>query len=63
MNFKENLKNLLKEKNITQAELSRKLNVDRSSITNYIKGNREPNLEQLEKIKNFLACSYDDLLK
>lgn len=63
MNFKENLKNLLKERNITQAELSRKLNVDRSSITNYIKGNREPNLEQLEKIKNFLGCSYDDLLK
>lgn len=63
MNFKENLKNLLKERNITQAELSRKLNVDRSSITNYIKGNREPNLEQLEKIKNALACSYDDLLK
>lgn len=63
MNFKENLKNLLKERNITQAELSRKLNVDRSSITNYIKGNREPNLEQLEKIKNILACSYDDLLK
>lgn len=63
MNFKENLKNLLKERNVTQAELSRKLNVDRSSITNYIKGNREPNLEQLEKIKNILACSYDDLLK
>lgn len=33
------------------------------TIRNYMNGTREPSLDNLEKIKNALACSYDDLLK
>ena len=33
------------------------------TIRNYMNGTREPSLDNLEKIKNVLACSYDDLLK
>lgn len=63
MNFKENLKKLMKEKNVKNIDLANILQINKSNITYYLQGKQETNLESLEKIKNFLACSYDDLLK
>lgn len=63
MNFKENLKNLMNERNLKNVELANKAGLTRASISYYLLGKREPNLEALEKLKNALACSYDDLLK
>lgn len=63
MNFAKNLKTLLNEKNIKNIDLSKSLNIDRSNITKYLNGQKMPNYETLEKIKTFLNCTYDDLLK
>lgn len=63
MNFKENLKNLMRENNVKNIDLANVLQINKSNITYYLQGKQEPNLESLEKIKNFLGCSYDDLLK
>lgn len=63
MNFKENLKRIMKERDIKNIDLANKIGISRSVITNYLQGTKEPRFETLEKIKNALACSYDDLLK
>ncbi|MDE6946316.1 MAG: helix-turn-helix transcriptional regulator [Anaeroplasmataceae bacterium] len=63
MDFAKNLKTILDKKNIKNIDLSKALKIDRSNITKYLNGQKMPNYETLEKIKNYLECSYDDLLK
>lgn len=63
MDFKNNLKAILEEKKIKNIDLSKALKIDRSNITKYLNGQKLPNYETLGKIKNFLGCSFDDLLK
>lgn len=63
MDFKNNLKNLIKENNLNNNQLALKSNVSRSLITHYLNGTKEPTLQALEKLKIVLNCSYDDLLK
>ena len=63
MNFKVNLKTIRKSKKMTQQQLAEKAKINYANICNYEQGIREPNFEQLEKIKIALDCSYDDLLR
>lgn len=63
MNLAKNLKELMEKNNIKNSELAKALNIDKSNITYYLKGEKYPNYETLEKIINFFGCSYDDLLK
>ena len=63
MNFKENLKKIRKEKNLTQQQLADLLHVTKTTIANYEQGIKEPKLKTIEQIINILECSYDDLLK
>lgn len=63
MNFAKNLKELMEKNNVKNSELAKALNIDKSNITYYLKGEKYPNYKTLEKIINFFGCSYDDLLK
>lgn len=64
LNFKENLKTIRESKKITQKELSELINIPLGTIRNWEQGYTEPKkLELLEKLKNILNCTYDDLLK
>lgn len=63
MNFGNNLKQLREIKQITQQEMSCKLEMTRQAYAKYEQNKREPNFATLEKIKLILNCSYDDLLK
>ena len=58
-----NLKNVRKNKNLTQKELAAKLNLDQSKINKYEKNIILPNIVILKKIAQILDCSIDDLLK
>lgn len=58
-----NLKNVRKNKNLTQKELAAKLNLDQSTISKYEKNIILPNIVILKKIAQILDCSIDDLLK
>lgn len=62
MNFKENLKTTRRNKGFTQEILAKKIEVSKFTIQKYEQGNREPNLEQLERIKIALGCLWEDLL-
>ncbi len=54
---------LLKSKNITQAELGKKLNLSQQVISNYCVGYREPKLRTLVKISKILEVSINTVVK
>lgn len=62
MSFGERLKRILKEKNITNKELSEYLEVSRGLITHWCNDIRNPNPRQLEKITEFLRIDASNLI-
>jgi len=59
----DNIRRIRLEKNLTQIELSKKLKVDRSYVSNVEQGKKNPTLTTIEKIANVLGVSTDELLK
>lgn len=60
--FCERLKELRREYALTQEELSRKLNMSRSSLAMYEQGQRDPNTETLEAMADFFNVDMDYLM-
>lgn len=57
------LKKRRKELGLTQSELGRLVGLAGNTITNYEKGQREPNIDTLVKLSKVLNCTVDDLIK
>lgn len=55
--FSDRLKKALELRNMSAAELSRRLGVDEGTISNYKKGRYEPKQRRLEQISNILNVS------
>lgn len=53
---------LRKERNMSQSETAKRLNISTSTLSMYETGNREPNNEILSKIADFFSVSTDYLL-
>jgi len=62
MIFGQRLRKLRENNKITQKALSKTLNVSESAIGMYERGEREPNLETINKIANFFNVPTDYLL-
>ena len=62
MNFAEKLKELRKEKGISQEQLAEKIYVSRQAITKWESGNGIPDIENLIAISNLFNESLDSLL-
>ncbi len=60
--FVENLKQLMKESNITQTELSKNIGVSQSAISNWLKGVKEPSLTSLWLVADYFGYTIDELL-
>ena len=60
--FNKILKILRTSKNVTQDELAKALNISRSAVGMYEKGDREPDYETLETIADYFNVSIDYLL-
>lgn len=61
--FTENLNTLLSVKNLTQKELAAEAGVTPSTLSGYMRGDKYPNIEFLQTIKNHLSgVSMDDFL-
>jgi transcriptional regulator with XRE-family HTH domain len=58
-----NIKRILVEKNMTQGDICRKLDVDRAYISNVVSGNKNPTLATITKIAEALDVSVGELLK
>jgi len=59
----ENMKRIRLEKDMTQGDICRKLEVDRAFISNIESGNTNPTLATITKIAGALGVSVDKLLK
>ena len=59
--FGENLKRVRKEKKLTLKELSNIMNISVSFISHYEHDDRKPKPETIEKFKEALGCSFEDL--
>ena len=57
-----NLFNLMKEKNITKAELSRNTGISTGNLSDWANGRCLPSAEKLELLADYLDCSVDYLL-
>lgn len=62
MKFSNRFKELRTEKGLTQEDLSKKLELAKSTISMYENGNREPDFEVLEKIADFFNVDINYLL-
>lgn len=56
------MKELRQEQKLSQTELAKILGVSQRVISNWERGEREPDFEMLEKIANFFHVSFDYLL-
>ncbi|KSU14876.1 helix-turn-helix domain-containing protein [Lactococcus lactis] len=57
--FSERLKELRKEKDLTQKEIANKLGVSRVAYTNWENGKREPNIERFVKLADYFNVNID----
>lgn len=60
--FKEVLKELRMQADMTQEELASKLGIAKSTVSMYENGNREPNFEQLEAIADIFNVDMNRLI-
>lgn len=60
--FKERLKELRIEKNLTQKQLSKKLNISEDSIYNWENGRSEPSITDLINLSIILDVTIDYLV-
>ena len=59
----ENMRRIRLEKDMTQGDICRKLNVDRAFISNIESGKKNPTLSTISRIAEALGGSADELLK
>lgn len=59
----ENIKRIRADKNMTQGDLCRVLELDRAYMSNVENGNKNPTLATIEKIAGALGVTADELLK
>lgn len=62
MSFGQRLKQLREENHLTLEELSKKLNIGRSTISNYERDYRRPDINTIKHISDFFDVTVDYLL-
>lgn len=62
MSFKDKLKELRKQRSITQEDLAKQIGISKSAIGMYESGQREPNFETLEIFADYFNVTMDELL-
>lgn len=62
MSFGDNLRTLLEERNLTQKELAKQLNLAPSTVGSYVQNTREPDFDTLKTIAKYFDVSLDYLL-
>lgn len=62
MEFKDNLKEILKDRGITQRQLSEMTGITEATISRYANGERVPNIAEALKISESLGVSIDFLV-
>lgn len=61
--FTDNLKRLLQERGITQAELAAYMEVSNTTISNWVKGYKVPRMDKVDKLCSFFKIKRSELLE
>ena len=62
MKFGENLKNIRKEKNMSQEQLAEKVNVSRQSVSKWETGESYPEMNNILELCKIFNCNINDLI-
>lgn len=62
MEFRQRLKELRLENNVSQLEIAKLLNMSKMAISHWERGNSEPSIEQLKLLARFFDVSVDYLI-
>ena len=62
MDFGERLRQLIREKHISQRQLSRELRIPPTTLSGYVNGYREPNFLTLAMLADYFEVSVDYLI-
>jgi len=62
MKFQENLNQLMKEKNITQKELAKRIGIDETAMCRYVNGSRTPRIDILTNLAKELDVTIEYLV-
>ena len=62
MSFGDNLRTLIEERDITQKELARQLNIAPSTLGSYVQNVREPDFSTLKLLADYFDVSIDYLI-
>lgn len=62
MSFGDNLRTLIEERNLTQKEVAKQLNIAPSTLGSYVQNAREPDFATIKQISGFFDVSIDYLL-
>lgn len=62
MKFEENLRELRKQRGMSQEELAEQLNISRQSVSKWENGSAYPELDKLMQLCELFQCKIDDLL-
>ena len=60
--FKDRLKELRMEKNISQLDLAKVVHMSKMAISHWEKGHSEPSIAQLKELSKFFGVSVDYLI-
>jgi transcriptional regulator with XRE-family HTH domain len=58
-----NLNRLIQKKNVTQREVADYVGVSYPTMNHWIKGNKVPRMDKIDKLCSFFMCSRSDLLE
>lgn len=62
MNFSSKLRTLIEERNITQKQVAKDLNIAPSTIGGYVQGSSEPDFDTLRQLAKYFDVTTDYLL-
>ena len=61
--FGKNLRRIMYDRNITQAQMSKELNIPKTTISSWMNGKRAPKMDMFDKICSYLNCRRSDLME
>ncbi len=62
-NFSSNLLHMMGERGVNRVQLARALQVSDSAVTKWLLMQREPTLLNIQKITQFLNCTFEELIQ
>lgn len=61
--FGKNLKRIMYDRNITQAQMSKELEIPKTTISSWMNGKRAPKMDMFDRLCAYLNCRRSDLME